>query len=259
MRLRQVVIAAGKLDPVVEALNKLLGLKVAYRDPLVAHYGLVNAVMPVGGEFLEVVQPTRDDASAARYLTRRGGDAGYMVILQDGDAAAQKRRLEAMGVRSVDHGDTAEFTYTHYHPADFTGVLASIDTIKGVADWQAPQSDWPYAGPDWRAHQPGGAPGGVHGIRAVTIANPEPQAAAARWAELLEAAVSDTPQGSEVRLERGAIRFVAPGRDGAVGVVGFDIAATEPDAVRATARGLGLPFQGQAPTVGGVALNPVAA
>jgi hypothetical protein len=107
MRLRQVVIAADKLDPVVENFNKLLGLKVAYRDPLVAHYGLVNAVMPVGGEFLEVVQPTRDDASAARYLKRRGGDAGYMVILQDGDAVAQKRRLEAMGARSVDHGDTA--------------------------------------------------------------------------------------------------------------------------------------------------------
>jgi hypothetical protein len=256
MRLRQVVIAADKLDPVVENFNKLLGLKVAYRDPLVAHYGLVNAVMPVGGEFLEVVQPTRDDASAARYLPRRGGDAGYMVILQDGDAVAQKRRLEAMGARSVDHGDTAEFTYTHYHPADFTGVLASIDTIKGVADWQAPQSDWPYAGPDWRAHQPDS---GAGGIRAVTIAHPDPQAAAARWAELLEAPVAATPQGPEVRLERGAIRFVAPGGDGAAGVIGFDIAASKPDAIRATARNLGLPFEGLAPTVGGVALNLVAA
>jgi hypothetical protein len=60
-------------------------------------------------------------------------------------------------------------------------------------------------------------------------------------------------------LERGAIRFVAPGSDGATGVVGFDIAAAAPEAVREKARGLGLPFDDHAPKVGGVALNLVAA
>lgn len=255
MRLRQVVIVAQDLGPVVETLGRVLGLKVAYRDPAVAQYGLVNAVMPVGGEFLEVVQPTRADASAARYLARRGGDAGYMVILQDADAKAHKARLEAMGVRSVDHADTPEFTFTHYHPADFTGVLASIDSIKSVADWRAPDSEWPYAGPGWRAHQPDG---GVRGIRAVTLAHPDPAAAARRWAELLEAPAADGPDGPEVRLERGAIRFVESG-DGTAGVVGFDIAADDPAAVRDAARRHGVPLAGDAPQVGGVSLRLVAA
>ena len=57
--------------------------------------------MPVGGEFLEVLEPFRDDASGARYLARRGGDAGYMVILQDADALAHRARLEGAGVRVI--------------------------------------------------------------------------------------------------------------------------------------------------------------
>ena len=65
------------------------------------YFGLNNIVMPVGGEFLEVVAPFRDDASGARYLARRGGDAGYMVILQDEDALAHRERLEAAGVRVI--------------------------------------------------------------------------------------------------------------------------------------------------------------
>ncbi|MGB6086698.1 MAG: hypothetical protein WBF74_08885, partial [Parvibaculum sp.] len=78
MWLRQVALVAHDLGPVVEDLGAVLGLKVAFRDPGVGVFGLVNAVMPLGGEFLEVVQPVKDDASALRYLHRRGGDAGYM-------------------------------------------------------------------------------------------------------------------------------------------------------------------------------------
>ena len=79
----------------------MFGLKVGFRDPGVEVFGLNNVVMPVGGEFLEVLEPFRDDASGARYLARRGGDAGYMVILQDADALAHRARLEAIGVRVI--------------------------------------------------------------------------------------------------------------------------------------------------------------
>ena len=97
MWVRQIALVAHELDPVVEQLCRVLGLRVAYNDPGVAVFGLVNAVMPVGGEFLEVVQPVKDDASALRYLHRRGGDAGYMVILESDDAHAHRDRI--MGAR----------------------------------------------------------------------------------------------------------------------------------------------------------------
>ena len=105
MRLRQVAMMAHQIDPVAGQLEYVFGLKVAFRDPGVGFFGLANVVMPAGGEFIEVLEPIRDDASGARYLARRGGDAGYMVILQDNDALPHRARLEAAGVRVIAKSD----------------------------------------------------------------------------------------------------------------------------------------------------------
>src|ERR1700722_14751116 len=105
MRLRQIAFMTRHIAPVAEQLEQVFGLKVAFRDPAVEGFGLRNVVMPVGGEFLEVLEPSRDDASGARYLARRGGDSGYMVILQDDDAMAHRARLEALGARVIAKSD----------------------------------------------------------------------------------------------------------------------------------------------------------
>jgi hypothetical protein len=64
VRLRQLVIAATALERTVGQLSHELGVEVAFRDPGVAEFGLVNAVLPVGSDFLEVVSPTLLDAPA---------------------------------------------------------------------------------------------------------------------------------------------------------------------------------------------------
>ena len=130
MRLRQIAFMARHVAPVAEQLEQVFDLKVAFRDPAVEVFGLINAVMPVGGEFLEVLEPFRDDASGARYLERRGGDSGYMVILQDDNAMAHRMRLEAAGVRAVATSRGGRYVYTHFHPADCAGVLLSIDSVE---------------------------------------------------------------------------------------------------------------------------------
>ena len=86
MRLRQIALASDDQDAVTAALEAVFGLKVAFNDPGIHHYGLKNAVMSAGTAFLEVVQPIADGASAGRFLAKRGGDAGYMVIVQTTDA-----------------------------------------------------------------------------------------------------------------------------------------------------------------------------
>src|SRR5262249_31391618 len=100
MRLRQVVIAARDLEETVAHLTTVLDLEVAFRDPAVAEFGLVNAVMPVGDTFLEVVSPVASTAPARRFLDRHG-DGGYMVILQSAALDEDRRRLAALGVRVV--------------------------------------------------------------------------------------------------------------------------------------------------------------
>src|ERR1700742_1926289 len=216
MRLRQIAFIAKDAEPIAEQLGAVFGLKVGFRDPGVEYFGLRNVVMPVGGEFLEVVAPFRDDVSGARYLARRGGDAGYMVILQDADALAHRARLEAKGVRLIAKSRTDDYQYTHFHPADCAGVLMSFDSVVGDGAWREPKSDWPPAGPKWRDHQSDAA----LGIAAVTIQSRDPLAACERWCELLDRGASTGGEGLQIQLERGAIRFVAPVDDDGTGVVG---------------------------------------
>jgi hypothetical protein len=254
MRLRQVALVAAKLEPVVENFKAVLGLDVAYRDPEVAVFGLINAVLPVGDEFLEVVEPVTADASAGRYLKRRGGDAGYMVILQAQDALPHRGRVTGMGVRNIAEMTTKKYTFTHFHPGDFGGVLTSIDSVGGVSDYLAPDGDWPPAGPDWRAHK--SAPETL-GLMGVVIQAADPAASARRWAELLEASVEAGSEGPMIRLAKGMIRFVPPVDGDGTGVVGLDVAVRDPAAPLARARQRGLPVAGETISIGGVGLNLV--
>jgi hypothetical protein len=250
MRLRQIALVAQDLEPVVRDLNAVFGLRIAFRDPAVGMFGLINAVMPVGGEFLEVVQPVKADASAARYLARRSGDAGYMLIFQSADALAHRKRLTGQGVRSIAQHDTPDYTFTHFHPGDFNGVLTSIDMVDDGASWREPMGKWPPAGKRWKDAL---APDDVLGIAAADVQAREPAQVANRWADLLQA----RHEGDAVALDMGAIRFVHPVDSDGTGVVGIDIAVRDPAAVLARAAQNNVPVKNGAVWICGTALRPV--
>lgn len=246
MWLRQIALVAHDLEPVVSELETALGVKVAFRDPGVAVFGLVNAVMPVGGEFLEVVQPVKDDASALRYLHRRDGDAGYMLIFEVADALAHRERVLGLGARQIAAMDK-RYVFTHFHPADFGGVLTSIDSVKGVENWLDPGSDWPPAGDDWRQAKASNATA----ILGATVQTKAPAALAARWGELLAMPVEEGDGAPSLRLTRGHVRFVEPVDADGTGVIGIDIAMSNPAAALARAKERGLPVEGDSVTICG--------
>jgi hypothetical protein len=250
MRLRQIALVARDLEPVVRDLHAVLGLGVAFRDPAVGVFGLINAVMPVGGEFLEVVQPVKADASASRYLKRRGGDAGYMLIFQSSDALAHRKRLTGQGIRSIARHDTPDYTFTHFHPADFNGVLTSIDMVDDGASWREPMGKWPPAGKSWLDSR---APEDVLGITGATVQTREPEKTAQHWADLLEA----ERHGDAVALDGSVLRFVHPVDADGTGVIGIDIAVRNPAAVLERANRNGIPVKNDAVWICGTALRPV--
>lgn len=252
MRLRQVAMMAQKIEPVAGQLEYVFGLRVAYRDPPVGVFGLANVLLPAGGEFIEVLEPITEDASGARYLKRRGGDAGYMVILQDDDALAHRARLEAAGVRVIAKSGAGRYRYTHFHPGDCAGVLLSIDSIED-SDYREPLSDWLAAGENWRDFESETA----LGITAVTIQHANPKAAAERWSMLLDRPVSHDGDAFQVALENEVIRFVPPVDADGTGVVGVEIVVSDLFGVKDRANAAGLLKDDGDILIGGVSFRAV--
>lgn len=230
MRLRQVVVAARDLEKAVADLTAVLGIEVAYRDPLVATFGLVNAVMPIGDAFLEVVSPTTADAPARRFLDRRGGDGGYMVILQSDDLDADRRRVAALGVRIVWQGDLPDIRGTHLHPSDVGGAILSLDDA-------TPPASWHWAGPAWERHVRTEV---VRDVVGVELEAPDPAALAARWAEVLGRRIG---AGDTIALDGATLAFV---RGATTGIRGYALAAVDAAGAIARARARGLAVDGDA-------------
>ena len=170
-RLRQAVIAVGDLDRSVELLRSGLGLNEPFADPAVGYFGLENAVFAIGDTFLELVSPTRDGTAAGRLLERRGGDCGYMVMLQVDDAAAARSRAERLGIREVFDVEFDDIAEAHLHPADIGGAIVSVSEPR-------PPESWRWGGPGWPDRS---APGTVRGL---TVGVADPATVGERWREV---------------------------------------------------------------------------
>lgn len=250
MRLRQIALVARDLEKNAADLTAVLGLSIAYRDPGVGRFGLANIVAPIGNDFIEIVAPIAEGTAGGRYLDRRGGDGGYMVILQGDDAEADCERIEEMGVRVVERISRPTYVANHYHPADTGGVLLSIDSVPG-GHWRVPDCDWAPAGPEWRAHRRGEIATALVGAE---LQSDDPEACAELWSRLLDVPLG---LGRVIRLANATLRFV-PVTDGrGRGLGGIDVAVTEQGRAIDEARRRGLPVSGDTVTICGTRVNLV--
>jgi hypothetical protein len=252
MRLRQVALVSGNMDGVTRQLDEVFGLKVAYNDPHIHHYGLKNAVLPAGAAFLEVVEPIREDASAARHLKRRGGDAGYMIIIQVADAPREQSRAETLQVRVVDKIDRRDYYCAHFHPADFGGMLVSFDQQRSEADFLKPEGDWMPAGRNWRGVQSAY----TKDIAAVTLSAPDPSALARRWSELIGRPL-DPKNPLRLPLDRGEIRFIESKPGSPTLITRLDLKVDDVEAVKRRARAANLDLSNDGVLIGGIRFQPV--
>lgn len=248
MRLRQVVIAARDLEATVAHLTAVFGIEVSYRDPGVAEFGLVNAVMPIGDTFLEVVSPVADTAPARRFLDRRGGDGGYMVMLQSDRLDADRARVAALGVRVAWQIDLDDIRDTHLHPADVGGAILALDDA-------TPPESWRWAGPDWRRRAHTDV---ARAVTAVDLAAADPEALAGRWGAVLDLPPARVTAGRlDIALSPGLLRFHRDAGAAVPYVSGYEIAVADPAAVRQAARARGLETSDAAVTIAGTRLGLV--
>jgi catechol 2,3-dioxygenase-like lactoylglutathione lyase family enzyme len=230
MRLRQIALVATDLAAARADISAVLGLDYAFDDPGVGKYGLHNAVFPVGDTFLEVVSPKQTGTTAGRLLEKRGGDGGYMVILQVDDLAQAIARVKNAAARIADQMDQDGAAFTHIHPKDIGGAILSLDRMD-------PKERWEWGGPHWQSH--------VCTDTSVKLAGAELQAKdparmAARWAQVLGRTANEDAGVWCIRLDDGEIRFGVE-RDGrGEGLSAFDVIVHDIEAVRARAAARGL-------------------
>jgi len=241
-------LVARDLEPVVADLCAVLGIQVGFRDPAVRQFGLHNAVMPVGDTFLEVVSPVEADTTAGRFLDRRGGDGGYMVILQCDDLDTDRRRVAELGVRVVWSMDLPQIRGTHLHPRDVGGAILSLDAAQ-------PPSSWEWAGPEWERAVRMDV---VSEITGVELQADDPLALAQRWAQVLDRPLAHTAAGVvRIVLDQGAIRFVRASDGRGTGVGGIDVAVTDRQRLLAAAAGRGVPVHGDSVVICGARIHLV--
>ncbi len=240
MRLRQVALVAGELSPIRQQLFALLGLDQDYKDPGVGEFGLENSVMAIGDTYLEVVAPIADGTTASRLLERRGGNGGYMILVQTDDIASDNTRIEKLGVRKVWEVSLDDVIAFHLHPKDIGAAIVSIDQM-------IPPESWRWAGPEWEQR----SAKNVNTIVAAELQSNNPHAMASRWAEVLGQPLSIVDDSYVLTFDDGALRFVLDTNGRGDGVSGIDFSTDNLQDVLANAKQLGLTVAGNKVTICG--------
>jgi hypothetical protein len=237
-RLRQICLAAPTLAPWVAQLQQLFALGEPYVDPHVAKYGLVNAVLAVGHQFIELVAPVREDAPLHRFLARHPGGAGYIVILDNDDIAQRRRHLQGLDARLITDLSHDGFHTLQVHPRDAGACMLEFDHTDGGEAWDGPYAP---AGPQWQRQLRLACATGIAGV---VLRGAEPAALAERWAALIGVATTvDAQHRRQLLLPGGFIAFEAAAPGEADGLAEIVLQVVDPAAVLNRAAALGLPVQ----------------
>ena len=127
LNLDHVAIAVNDLDAAIDGYSLRFGARPLYRET-VTEQGVEEAMIPVGGSFIQLVMPLSAESPVGRFLQKRGEGlhhVAYSVI----DIEAALAELSAQGARLVDDkprrgGRGARVAFVH--PSDLAGTLIEL-------------------------------------------------------------------------------------------------------------------------------------
>lgn len=249
IRLRQVCLATPNLSD-ADVLAEILGAPIAYRDPLIIEFGLDNALIGLGGTFVEFIAPLHDGTTATRFLAKHPQGAGYMVIHDTDEYETIRRRIDEQGVRVAwestpelrgPEKNDPQYAYDSFRlvQLDPRSVGGTLMEFNQTADNEDLFGGYAPAGIHWQEVVPREDVPKIIGAECTT---PDPEAMARIWASLMGKAVGNDGGSPAIALDDGSVdRFV----EGETSMfTRLFIEADDPDAILERARAAGAPVEG---------------
>lgn len=127
LNLDHVAIAVNDLDAAITGYRDRYGVEPIYRET-VESQGVNEAMIPVGGSFIQLLEPLGPETPVGVFLSKRGEGlhhVAYAVV----DIEAALGHLSAAGARLVDTeprigGRGARIAFVH--PGDLAGTLIEL-------------------------------------------------------------------------------------------------------------------------------------
>lgn len=236
IQLRQICLVARDLDSTIDDLEQILGIRRCFVDAGVGKFGLVNTLLPIGRNFLEVVVPVEENTAAGRYLDRRNGDGGYMVICQADSSANQqaaRQRARDNGVRIAWEVEREHFNICQIHPGDMKAAFFEVDWDR-AADFQG---NWePAGGLQWEDKVDQSV---TVDYAAVELQGPDPVGLAELWGKVAGLPVSRDGATLHMALNNVDIRFVEATDGRGYGLGGLDLKVADRDTILNAAKARG--------------------
>jgi methylmalonyl-CoA/ethylmalonyl-CoA epimerase len=125
--LDHVALAVRDLDAALADYQKMFGAEPMYRE-VVEEQGVEEAMIAVGGSFIQLLQPLTAASPIGRFIEARG-EGMHHIALAVADIDAALAHLKAEGSRLVDEeprigGRGARIAFVH--PKAFAGTLVEL-------------------------------------------------------------------------------------------------------------------------------------
>ncbi len=125
--LDHVAIAVADLDVALAEYERLYGVVALYRE-VVEEQGVEEAMIPLGGSYIQLLQPLGPETAVGRFLERNGEGLHHIAMAVD-DIEVALEHLKAEGARLIDPeprvgGRGARIAFVH--PKQTTGTLIEL-------------------------------------------------------------------------------------------------------------------------------------